>query len=101
MAKCTHEGLHIATRRCRHPWPLAWGKPQYTAHEVAKVIVNRALAGDIDFVRVLLDRAEGGVMKQLTVQAKPVMDMEDDELKASLAELLRQPQLLANGEAGQ
>lgn len=101
MAKCNTRGCILQPGVVGVPWPLAWGKPQYTAHEVAKVIVNRALAGDIDFVRVLLDRAEGGVMKQLTVQAKPVMDMEDDELKASLAELLRQPQLLANGEAGQ
>lgn len=56
-----------------------------TAEEIAKVIVSKALEGDIDFLRLLLDRAEGGVMKQIQLSApKPPEEMTLEEMVAEL-----------------
>ncbi len=56
-----------------------------TADEIAQVIVAKAREGDIDFLRLLLDRAEGGVMKQIQLSApKPPEEMTLEEIVGEL-----------------
>lgn len=72
------ESISAALRRL-----LAEGN---TADEIAQIILGKAREGDIDYMRLLLDRAEGSVMKHIELSARPASEMTDAELTASLAQ---------------
>lgn len=60
-----------------------------TAEQIAAVIVREALKGDIDFVKVLLDRTDGAVTKHFALTdglSRDPKDMTDEELLAVIVE---------------